>query len=409
MTAYRPREMAGVLEKALKDMPVVVLTGMRQAGKSTLLQRHPPFRHRRYVSMDDLGTLDLARGDPSGFIRGEAPMTIDEAQRCPDLLLAIKRSVDERRHPGRFLLSGSANFALLRRITESLAGRAIYYELHPFSLREAGRRPSRTPYLKSLFDAGRPPGEGASRRQVSWRDVMLGGLPMARLELARNPARWFAGYIQTYLERDLRDLSNVADLIDFRRVIRLAALRSGQLLRVSELARDARLNVMTVSRYLNLLETSYVARTIGPSLANRASRLIKMPKFYIADSGLACHLTGLDRSATAGESPLAGAMFETWAAQQLSALVAAHWEEAELAYWNVQGRHEVDFVLEVGRNVVAIEVKMSSRWGEGDIRGLRAFLSQTPNCRAAVLAHNGTAVGRLADRLWAVPLGLLLS
>jgi len=408
MTVYRPREMAPVLEDALTDMPVVVLTGLRQAGKSTLLQRHPPFRRRRYVSLDDLETLELARSDPKGFIRGGEPLTIDEAQRCPELLLAIKRAVDERRQPGRFLLSGSANFALLRRITESLAGRAVYYELGPFSLRETARHTSRKPYVKRLFETGRLP-EGESSGQVTWKDLVLGGLPAVRLGLVMKPARWFAGYVQTYLERDLRDLSRIADLMDMRRLLRLAALRSGQLLRISELARDARLNVMTASRYLNLLETSYVARTIGPSLANRASRLIKAPKFYIADSGLACHLAGVDRLHEAGDTPLAGAMFETWAAQQLASLVATQWEGAEIAYWNVQGRHEVDFVIESGRDVLAIEVKMGAHWGDGDLRGLRAFLEQTPRCRAAVLAYNGTVVGRIGDRLWAVPLSLLLS
>ena len=389
-------------------MPVVVLTGLRQAGKSTLLQRHPGFRHRRYLSLDDLETLELARTDPRGFIGGDVPMTIDEAQRCPDLLLAIKRAVDQRRRPGQFLLSGSANFSLLRGISESLAGRAVYHELHPFSWRETGRRTRSVPYLKRLFAAGTPPA-GEVPPPIGWRDVLAGGMPAVRLGIVRRHPAWFDGYVQTYLERDLRAVSRVADLLDFRRFMRLAALRSGQLLRVSELARDAKLNVMTATRHLNLLETSYLARTLGPSVANRASRVVRAPKFYIADSGLACHLAGLSRLEKAQDTPLAGAMFESWVAQQLAAVLGAHWEGSELAYWNVQGRYEVDFVIEAGRDTLAIEVKMAARWGTGDFGGLRAFLAATPRCRAAVLAHNGSAVGRVGERLWAVPVSLLLS
>ncbi|MEK7765001.1 MAG: DUF4143 domain-containing protein, partial [bacterium] len=152
-----------------------------------------------------------------------------------------------------------------------------------------------------------------------------------------------------------------------------------------------------------------VSRTIGPSVANRTSRLVKAPKFFIADSGLACHLAGVDRADGPRDTPLAGAMLETWVAQQLAALVAEHWEGAELAYWNVQGRHEVDFVIEAGRETVAVEVKMAARWHQSDLGGLKAFLARTPGCRAAVLAYGGSAVGRAGDRLWAVPLSLLLS
>ncbi|MEK7766264.1 MAG: AAA family ATPase [bacterium] len=235
MTSYFQRESGRLVEEALADMPVVVLTGLRQAGKSTLLQHQPALRRRRYVSLDDLDALELARADPQAFIAGDEPLTIDEVQRCPELLVAIKRDVDRRRRPGRFLLSGSANFALLRGVTESLAGRAVYYELPPFSWREAGRRCGAVPFLKRLFDTGAPP-HAEPKGSVTWRDVLLGGLPAVRLGIVRNPARWFAGYVQTYLERDLRALSRVAGLLDFRRLMRLAALRSGQLLRVSELA-----------------------------------------------------------------------------------------------------------------------------------------------------------------------------
>lgn len=410
---YRERDISPALLDALADMPVVVVTGMRQVGKSTLLQRLSRIQDRRYVSLDDFAHLEAARRNPEAFLRGDQPITVDEAQKCPELLSVIKQMVDRDRIPGRFLLSGSANFALLRGITESLAGRAVYLTLYPFNRREIAGAVSDEPFLVRFF---RSPeiAERLSVRPLDPSEVVLGGMPTVCLGDVRNPALWFKGYEQTYLERDVRELSQVADLIAFRNLLLLTALRTGQLLKPSELARDAKLNTATASRYLGLMEASCVIRRIGPYLANRASRLIKSPKLYLSDSGLACYLTGIDSldaavNEPAVSEPLRGAMFETYVAQNLSGILEACWPRARLLFWNVQGRHEVDFIIEVGRDTLAIEVKAASRWNDRDLSGLRAFLSATPRCRAAILAHNGTEAVRLDDRIWAIPLGLLLS
>src|SRR3990172_5387516 len=389
MTAYRHRALGGLLRDALADMPAVVVTGLRQAGKSTFIQHEPFLAGRRYVSLDDFAQLLAARGDPEAFVRSDEPLTIDEAQRCPELLLAIKREVDRQRRPGRFLLSGSANFALLRGVGETLAGRAIYLTLHPFSRRELTGRTDTVPAVRRLFEEGGPP--PVCLRQV--RQVEL----------------WFKGYEQTYLERDVRELSRLVDVISFRSLLRLAALRTAQVLTVSEIGRDAKLNAATTSRYLGLLEASYVLSRLPPYLANRASRLIKSPKLHFSDSGLAAHLAGLTRADIGGDDPLWGPLLETYAAQNLAAILEAHWQEARLAYWHVQGRHEVDFVIEVGRDALAIEIKASGRWDDRDLAGLKAFLDKTPRCRAAVLAHGGQETVRLGERLWAVPLVAVLA
>lgn len=408
MTGYKPREVAPLIETALADMPAVVLTGMRQAGKSTLLCQDSRFKHRRYVTLDDFAQLQAAKNDPESFLKSSEPLTIDEAQRCPELLVAVKREVDRDRRPGRFLLSGSANFALLRNVSESLAGRAVYLTLCPFSRRELAGNGRKPPVLKTFFESGHWPKEG-DWSPVSSKDIFEGGMPPVALGGLRDVQLWFKGFEQTYLERDIRDLSQVADLLSFRHLMRLAALRSGSLLAPSELARDAKLKATTASRYLGLLEASFVLHRLGPFLSNRTSRLIKSPKIYISDSGLACHLAGIASAAALADDPLAGAMFETYAGQNLEAILTSHWPQARLAFWNVQGRHEVDFVVENGRDCLAIEVKSASRWADKDLSGLRAFLAATPRCRAAILAYNGTTAVRLGDRLWAVPVSMLLA
>jgi hypothetical protein len=199
------------------------------------------------------------------------------------------------------------------------------------------------------------------------------------------------------------------DLVAFRDVLGLAMARTGQVLKISELARDAKQNSTTTSRYLSVLEASFAIRRLGPYLGNRASRIIKSPKLYAADSGLTAYFLGLGEEREAVSDPLWGALVETYAAQNLAAILGAEWPKARLHYWHIQGRYEVDFVIEVGRDCLALEVKTAARWGERDLTGLNAFLERTPRCRAAVLAYGGKEIHRLGERLWAVPLAAVIS
>jgi predicted AAA+ superfamily ATPase len=234
-------------------------------------------------------------------------------------------------------------------------------------------------------------------------------MPPVVLGVTRKPALWLKAYEQTYLERDVRDLLRITDLVSFRQLLRLVALRSGQILNVSELARDAKLNMATASRYLGVLEASFVVSRTPPFLASRTTRLIKSPKLYLADSGLAASLAGAGNADRLAGDPLRGALLETYVAQNLQGLLEAEWPDASLAFWHVQGRHEVDFVVEVGDETLAVEVTAASRWRDRDLSGLHAFLAQTPSCRAAVLAYGGTDTVRLDDRLWAMPIGQALA
>lgn len=408
MTTYRDRELSPLVREAMKTFPVVVVTGLRQAGKTTFLRGDTAFRDRRYLTLDDFATFEAARRDPDALIAGGEPMIIDEVQRSPDLLIAVKRAVDENRSPGRFLLSGSANLALLGSVSESLAGRALYLTLHPFTRRERQGRLDEPPFLVQFLEQpGLPRDRGAE--VLPEEEILDGGLPPVALGDAASRDLWFLGYEQTYLERDVRDLSQVADLVSFRNVLHLAALRTGRLLNQSELARDARLPATTVSRYLGLLETSFVLARLTPFLQSRAGRLIKSPKILLTDSGLAAHLTAVTDLGVTAEEPMRGALFETYVWQNLAAILGAHRPKARLDFWSVQGRYEVDFVVTSGRTSIGIEVKAAGRFSERDLAGLKAFMDSTPGARAGVLAYNGTEALAVGKDLYAIPLSLLLS
>lgn len=310
--------------------------------------------------------------------------------------------------------------ALTRLVAESLeempvvvvtglrqSGRALYLTLHPFSRRELQSEFRAALFLKKAFDNGAPPkymGVGG----ITPDEVFVGGLPPVCLKLTRRPAFWFKGYEQTYLERDVRELSRLVDLVSFRNLLGFAALRTGQVLTISELGRDAKLNATTTARYLSVLEASFVVTRLNPYFANRATRLIKSPKLYISDSGLAAHLVGVGETNVATD-PIKGALLETYVAQNLAAILESEWHGTRLSYWHVQGRHEVDFVIERGRETMAVEVKAAPRWNERDLVGLKAFLKKTPHCRLAILAYSGRETVRVGDRLWAVPLAAVLS
>ena len=292
-----PRLVAQSLGERLRVMPAVVVTGARQTGKSTLAQGLTP-GGRRYFSLDDLDVMDAARRDPEVLVGGAKPVTLDEVQREPNLLLAVKRAIDRRRTPGQFLLTGSANLLLMGRVSESLAGRASYLALWPMTRREQlglGRCGFWDELLDTRDDDWLDLLSARPDEPEDWRAVARRGgfpTPAVHLRKAEDRAVWFDGYVRTYLERDLQDLSSIASLPDFRRVMRAACLRLGQLVNQTELGRDVALPQPTVHRYLNLLETSYLLVRLPAYAVNRTKRLIKSPKLYWADTGVALHLAG---------------------------------------------------------------------------------------------------------------------
>lgn len=397
-----PRALTGPLRAALDVLPVVVVTGARQTGKSTLVRELLDADDRVYLTLDDYDVLAQARDAPDQLVRRAHRMTLDEVQRSPDLLHAIKSAVDEDRRAGRFLLTGSANLLLMREVSESLAGRATYLTLWPLTRREqlglgeAGRwsallDTSPTEWLDLLADDDAP--------AEDWRDLARrGGYPTPSNELTGPTARgiWFDGYIRTYLERDLQELSAVQNLVDFRRLMAAASLRVGQLLNQTELGRDVGLPQPTVHRYLNLLETSYQLVRIPAYAVNRTKRLIKSPKLFWADTGLALHL--------AGESEPRGAHLENLIAQELVAWRDAQLERPTILYWRTTTGEEVDFVIEAGRHLLPIEVKAAPRVRPADARHLRTFRAEYPDrALPGLLIYTGEETYWLTEDVLAVP------
>jgi len=406
MMTYLPRELTNQVVKALEEMPVVALTGMRQTGKSTFLQEQPELKGRKYITLDDFAQFAAARENPDKFVDSDEPLIIDEAQRCPELFIAIKRAVDKNRRPGHYILSGSANFLLMKNISESLAGRAVYFTMHPFSRREIEGRTLEVPFLRRFIDEQTISGlaDGAA---IPLEDIVKGGMPPVRLGNFSDPINWFKGYEHTYLDRDIRDLGRIGDIIPFRGLLHLTAHRTGGLLNVSDLGRDARLKSAVVTSYLSVMEVSCIFYRLAPYLKNPASRLVKSPKFYLGDSGLACYLADVEELTL--DNPLNGALVETYIAQNLVSILDSTWPRAHMYFWNIQGRHEVDFIIEAGNRCLAIEVKASARWSKDDLVSLKAFVANTPNCMGGILAYNGTTPVCLGDKLWAIPLSLLLA
>jgi uncharacterized protein len=388
------------LAARLRVMPAVVVTGARQTGKSTLARELAP-GERRYFSLDDLDVLDIARRDPDSLVGGTRPVALDEIQREPDLLHAVKRAIDRRRRPGQFLLTGSANLLLMRRVSESLAGRASYLTLRPMTRREqlgAGRAGRWDELLEAPDEEWLELLIGSADQAEDWRALARrGGFPTPAIHLATEAERaiWFDGYVRTYLERDLQDLSSIAALPDFRRLMRAAALRLGQLVNQTELGRDVALPQPTVHRYLNLLETSYLLVRLPAYAVNRTKRLIKAPKLYWGDTGVALHLA---------ERQPEGPDLENVVLQDLLAWRDARLERADVSYWRTASGEEVDFVLEAGGRLLPIEVKASGRPRLADASHLRAFRTEYgKKSRAGLLLHTGHTMEWLAPDVLAVP------
>lgn len=401
---YTPRFASGLLRKALAVSPVVILMGARQTGKSTLVQHEPSLTDHLYLTLDDPGVREQARLAPEDLLRSAPNLVLDEVQREPDLLLAVKRIVDAdrpRKH-GRFVLTGSANLHLMRRVSESLAGRATYVNLWPLTRRERlgrGEPGIWSALLSSPAKEWATIIEGEAEVSADWREsVRESGYPVPALELPDPEARalWFDGYVRTYLERDLQVLSAVGDLVDFRRLMRAASHRLGGLVNQAEIARDTRIPRATVQRHLNLLETSFQTFRLPAYSVNRTKRLIKSPKLYWSDPALALWLSY-------GANELTGAHLENLVLVDLLVWREGQTPAPEVLYWRTTTDREVDFVIESGNRLLAIEVKAAApRYA--DTTGLRLFREEYGDRFAGgLLLHGGDEVLQMSEGILAAP------
>ena len=399
-----PRAAAAAIERAARIAPVVVLLGARQTGKTTLLRALPLLEGRPYLTLDDFDLRIQAAEEPEAVIARAHRLVLDEVQRARDLLITVKRAVDDdpERTPGRFILTGSANLLMMEKISETLAGRAVYVTLWPFTRRERlgqGRTGAWSELLTTPFSGWREVLADQKSPVEDWRTAAaLGGLPVPayRLAGAEERALWFSGYVQTYLERDLQSLRAVENLADFRRLMRAAALRIGNIVNQTELGRDVGIAQTQVHRFLNLMETSYQAVRLSAYAVNRTHRLIKAPKLYWSDTGLALFL--------AGESEPRGAHLENLVLTDLLAWRDLQARRPEVLYWRTVTGIEVDFVIETPTRLIPIEIKSTARVTPADAKGLEAFLDEYPDLTdGALLLYSGDETFPLTRRVLATP------
>lgn len=329
------RRLLAVAARSLRGFPVVAITGPRQSGKTTLARLLGA--GRPYASIEDPDVREFAETDPRGFL-AQFPdgAVLDEVQRCPALFSYLQGVVDQDRRMGRFILTGSQQFGLVEAITQSLAGRVAMLHLLPFSLPE-------------LQAAGRAP--------ATLDEMLSGGLFPPVHDRPLEPAAWLKSYVATYLERDVRQSLKVQDLAAFQRFVQLCAGRIGQLLNLSALAADTGISRPTAEAWLSVLQASFLVFLARPHFANFSKRLIKRPKLYFCDPGLAAWLLGIRQPGHLAGHPLRGPLFENWVITELAKEQANRGEEPAVFYWRDKEGHEVDAVLDSGRTLHAIEIK----------------------------------------------------
>ncbi len=358
------RHLQPALEQAASQYPVVTLTGPRQSGKTTLVRA--AFPDHNYVSLEDPDQRAFALEDPRGFLDQFAGAAIlDEAQRVPDLFSYIQTSVDEDDTPGRFILIGSQNFLLLRSISQSLAGRCAILYLLPLSLSELAGRES-----LSQASIGRElPGDRKGTEEDLMTAMFRGFYPRIH-DKGLDPGRWLRDYFHTYVERDVREVTNVGDLVAFGRFVRLCAGRNGQLLNLSSVGNDCGITHATARRWVSILETSFLVKLLQPHHRNFNKRLIKSPKLYFFDTGLLCYLLRIRTPEDLRHHGLRGGIFESLVVSELIKNATHRGEEPDLFFWRDSAGHEVDVVIEDGQDLVAVEIKSGQTIAKDFFKGL---------------------------------------
>lgn len=406
-----PRHIRPKLVEALADTRIACLLGPRQSGKSTLIRAITEDEHpARYVTLDDPATLALAREDPTGFVAGSERMAIDEVQRAPELLLALKVVVDTDQSRGRFLISGSANVITHPRVADALPGRVEYLTLWPFSQAElVERRPT---FLETAFAGNMPRIDDPPVGRAAYAErVVRGGFPEAVRADAPRRQRFFNGYVDSILGREVEELGFVRDTEAAARVLRLAAARSAALTNMSAIGRELGIDHKTVGNHLYSLEQLFMVVRLPAWHANLGHRVIRTPKLHIADSGLLCSLIGVDAERLTTDGTLAGSVFETFAVIEILRQARASELTPGLAlhHYRDQAGNEVDLVLErFNGEVVGIEIKASASPHPRDAAGLRLLRDRLGDrFKHGLLLHLGDTPLPLGDRLSMVPLAAL--
>ena len=413
-TPHYPRFSEAILQDAIEDSPVILIHGTRQCGKTTLALQICEALGYHYISFDDDLQRQAALADPIGFVLSLPEFVIlDEVQRVPELFTSIKMSVDKNRKAGRFILTGSANILLLPKLADSLAGRMEIIHLRPLACAEiTNHRPD---FLKQLFaaDFGHASNSGQYRRLgESLADTIVkGGYPAALARpTEKRRANWYRDYITTIVQRDVQDLTRIQKLEMLPRLLSMAAGQTARLFNATGLGSPFALSAPTIREYLTLLEQVFLIEQLQPWHSNRLSRLIKTPKLHLADTGLACALLGVTSEVLWRDKKLLGQLLETFVYQELRKY--ADWHDQQLSFYHFRNKDkvEVDIVIEQGLKIAGIEVKAAATVTQSDFKGLNKLKeSMGEQFAAGVVFYDGESIVPFGERLFAVPVSLLIS
>jgi len=404
-----PRLLQSRLEEALDDTPVVLIHGPRQCGKTTLARKVGDLRGYAYLSFDDVNLVAAAKADPIGFVDRLADKVIlDEIQHVPELFGSIKHAVDSQRSPGRFLLTGSANVLLLPRLSESLAGRIDIIHLHALSrceIEDSGKG-----LLDQLFYGEFNVGALKKLGPKLAEYVVDGGFPepLQRTSVRRK-SQWYANYIDTLVQRDIRDLARISNLEAMPKLLQLAANQSAQLLNKQRLAAPFQMSRQTVGSYFTLLQNVFLVDVLQPWHSNRSKRLIKTPKVHMSDTGLASALLGLSAKQLDGDRTMLGHLLESFIYNELRRQASWNGSDVKFYHYRDTDQYEVDIVMERhGGGMVAVEVKAAATVTDKDFKGLKKLQSMAgASWRIGVVFFDGEIPLSFGDGLYAIPISSL--
>lgn len=397
------RSILPILETALKISPVVLLKGARQVGKSTLAMKI----RKNYVVLDDVSTRVNAKDDPLRFIeRLSKPVTIDEIQKVPELLEAIKIYVDRQRNNGDFLVTGSANILDLKQTKDTLAGRIVEIELYPLSQKEKSEKPNEN-IIDRLFYHDFSAMEVDTNMIVE--AILTGGYPdVQNLKTPLEKKLWFASYVSTYIERDARDLGEFRDIDSFYRFVNIIAPRSTSLLNKSKLAKEVGVRIETCENYLVILEQTFQLYTLRPFFENIGKQFVKSPKIFLNDTGLMSYFLGIYSIEDFENSRYKGALVETFVCNELLKHCSFATDDTKIYHYLTNDKKEIDFILVRQNSVIAIEVKASSKVGKDDFRHIIEYQKKSTKDVFGIVFYMGQHTLHINEKCVALPIAYLL-
>jgi predicted AAA+ superfamily ATPase len=408
---YKSRLISRKLQGLVEHFSVVVISGARQVGKSTLLKHQ--FPDWNWVTFDPIIDIGNARADPELFLQNNpCPLILDEIQYCPELVPTIKRLVDEGKRPGMYIMTGSQQWSVMKSMSESLAGRAVFIDLEGFSLSEIAESIPQKSWLERYLDDPETfvhdkqsiPEQSRTLYEQLWR----GTLPEMDTLPEEFSGDYFSGYLRTYVERDVRLMLEAADWQQFGRFMQLAAALSAQEVNHSQFGRDIGVTPQTANRWLSVLKATFQWLEIPAWHGNTIKRISSKPKGYLSDTGLACHLSQITSPKALGGHPMTGALFESFVISEIQKVMITLTQKASLYHWRLHSGSEVDLILERDNTLYPIEIKLTSRPSKKDARGIAAFRSNYQNCSIAhgLVIAPVDKIEQLSEGIFALPWNL---